>query len=314
MTNPMEFKQLYKPAYPMVSNNFTTEGMYRVPRDEAFGKRFIQTNSSKTKNLITADVDNDQAEWYIKDLLAEDAIPTPSFITYNPASNHAHLGWFIEGYAYTPQALSYFEDVTFGLRSLSGSDAGYNGFSFRNPTSPFQATEWTGVAPYTLKALKGFTEAHRAPKRAASKVTEWTGDVPAGFRHRALFDNTRRQAYQLRRYFAQGDYSEFEAALHTVASSTNASWSQQLQPGDVAATVRSVARWTWKNFSAEKFASIQSHRSRQRKDWETWETRRALVSVMIEAGFTIREVAENLSLSYEAAKKLIQRVKKENAK
>lgn len=76
-----------------------------------------------------------------------------------------------------------------------------------------------------------------------------------------LFNAVRKWAYRERLRY--DDRIEWEEVAYTYALAVNAGSTTPLSEAEVGHTARSVARWVWRNFSAEKFSAIQAARGRK---------------------------------------------------
>lgn len=300
------FKESYRSLKPLSTNNFR-EGMKRHSREQALEMRFIETYNKSTPNMIVLDVDIDHASLTIKDMVYEDGLlPEPNFITTNPISTHAQVGYIIEGFVSSPRAIRFFEGVRKGLTVAAGGDAGYGGRTMRNPLSPFQVTEWTSEAPLSLTALNAFC----APLSSLQGMI--SSEELTGGRHTDTFSILRKWGYRNFLKFVNRD--SFAEAILDHALEINSSWEEPLPYAEIASIAKSVSQWSgWEDFNAETFSKIQQARALKR--WgRGGAERNENCLVMIENGFTVKEIGENLGLTYEAAKSLVRRVKAANKK
>lgn len=304
MLTQTDFTDLWLPRTPKATNDFSTKpGLVAMPKIDALEYRWFNTNVRKIKNLLTVDVDVEQSEWYIKALVEEDGVlPEPSFITINPSSEHAQVGWFIEGFVKTEKSINWFDNINKRLTLLAGGDAAYGGYTMRNPTHPYQQTLWGTDHLYTLNELNTYTS---KKKLVEYKVDETTETIIG--RNVAMFDALRKWGYRARLRFTT--YSSWNIALTERANELNFSLSEPLPTSEVRSIVNSTSRWVWKNFSETSFRKIQKARSNRRQVVKEAPQRAENIMAMVEAGFSIKEVAENLGISYDAAKISIRRSK-----
>lgn len=304
MLTKTDFTDLWLPRMPKATNDFTTTpGLVTMPKKEALNYRWFNTNTKKLKNLMTVDIDKDQSVWYIKGLVEEQGVlPEPSFITINPASEHAQVGWFIEGYVGTTKSINWFNNINRGLTRISGGDYAYGGYTMRNPTHPYQQTVWGTDHLYTLKELNEYIK-QPGVEPTISEETE----MVAG-RNVALFDALRKWSYRARLHYPT--WNAWNIAITERAHELNCSFSTPLPPNELKSIINSVAKWVWnKNFNEETFRKIQSHRSRKREVVKNASERAEMIMLMVDSGFSIQEVADNLNISYNAAKISIYRSK-----
>lgn len=301
------FEKEWKPSYPYVTNNFA-HGLHRTKREKGLDYKWVQTAPKKAVNLLTFDLDDGEAERKIKTLAWDDElIPEPSWATFNPASGHAHVAYFLADPVGSPKGLEYAKDVRGRLNALLGGDSAYSGFTTRNPLHA--PTLWMSDHLYTLKELDSF--AKKNPLKVKPVSIEGLGG-----RNDFMFESLRKYAY--------GSYRRLgwnQAALLVDLEKKGLEfYYSQIEdyagfpPSEVASITRSVHKWVVKNHSKEAFSEIQ--RQRQLKRWapgrEKREDRLVLIEMLKEMGFTWKEIGENLQIDPESARKAWQRAKKLN--
>lgn len=300
--NEETFLSLWLPKYPYATDSWDF-GMYRMKREKAIQKRFIETCPKTMRNLIVLDVDIDQAEWHIKGIVEEEELlPPPSFITINPVSEHAQVGYFIEGFSHTPKAQLFFNDVSKGLQSVMLADAAYGGRTMRNPLHSYQKTIWGVDTLYTLNELKEYTK-----NVNMNNVINIDNNTIG--RNRALFDSLRVWAYRERLKY--NDYSLWYSVVYNKAFELNNSLEEPLRDKEVYTIVKGITTFTWKKFSKESFSDLQSYRSNKRQVVIDAEQKYATyIDYHYFQGLSILDIADIEGVSYENAKKTLQRAKK----
>lgn len=303
-----EFKSLYRPQYPYASDNLQ-EGIYRTSRDTAFSKRFIQT-TARTPNLMVLDFDVPDADRFVQSLIYDtESLPTPNYLTINPATTHGQVGFFIDGFLGTEKGQGWFRDISRKLTLAVGSDPAYTNGIMRNPLHPHQQTIWGTANPYTLKELSSYTENLNQSHNAVSAVRPVTEG-----RNNWLFDELRQYAYRVKQKHQRAD--SFVEDLTAYANTLNTLIPQPLPAVEVKSITKSVSKWVWKkmNLNPEQFLALQKTRSlkavevRQLKASDRYET-----ALLLNQTHSIQEVAELMGLTYNAAKKLLQRARKHQA-
>lgn len=294
-----DFMDLWKPSRPLATDSWA-DGQFRMSRDNAIKKRFIETTPKTYKNLMVLDVDEEDASWFIKGLEEDDLIPEPSYMTINPSTSHAQIGYFIEGYVGTPKGIAYFNDVFENLKFNSGTDLAYGGRSMRNPLSELQQTQWGSDHLYTLAEIKPFCKRQRPPRKAQELTGGRTIDT---------FNALRQYAYTVWRKASTP--AQFEALIWARALEINYSWAEPLKESELRSIVNSVSRWINKHFNKATYSKKQAYRVnlRWKKTEAERERRKTEVLLMLEAGMKVKDIAENYSISYEAAKSMVRRVK-----
>jgi hypothetical protein len=300
-----DFHQLWKPVRPLATNNWE-EGQFRMSRENAVTKRFIETTPKNYRNLMVLDVDEEQSEWFVKGLIEEEGlIPQPNYITINPSSEHAQIGYFIDGHIGTPKGIQFFNDVFESLKFNSKTDLAYGGRSMRNPLHDWQKTEWGTDHLYTLKELKEYCKKVRTPSQKAQEAT--------GGRNTDTFNSLRSFGYKAFKHASKDKPLEsiiWERALELNFSLKDTN-ELQLSMTELRSISNSVTKWIEKHFDEKAFSKKQAYRVgfRWDKNMEEREERNKNILSMIEAGFTVKEIAENMSMNYEATKTAVRRLK-----
>lgn len=300
--NKDDFLSLWLPKYPFATDSWDN-GLYRMKREKAIGKRFIETCPKTMRNLIVLDVDIEQAEWHIKGIVEEEGLlPEPSFITINPVSEHAQVGYFIDGFSRSPKSQHFFTDISKGLQTIMSGDAAYGGRTMRNPLHPFQHTIWGTDTLYHLNELKEYTK--------YADIVNVDEESLFGYgRNKAVFDSVRAWAYRER--LKHDDYDKWYSVVENKAKELNGSLEQPLFTNEIRTIVKGVVSFTWKKFSKESFSALQSHRAKQNpvvmKAEEHYAT---FIHYRYVEGLSIKEIAAIEGISYENAKKTLQRARK----
>lgn len=200
-------------------------------------------------------------------------LPPPTFTVVNPENAHAHVFYGLVAPVGLSDAarnapIRYAAAVQAAFVARLRADPGYVGLIAKNPLHD----AWRVLSVpklYDLAELAEYVDLPRSlPKRA---------EVGLG-RHCTLFDMLRSWAYQwVREYKRNGaTLDQWRAALLRQAEALN-NFPVPLAFGDVKATAKSVARWTWAQFNDSAFSAIQSARGRRggrpsttTKDGEPW--------------------------------------------
>jgi hypothetical protein len=301
-----KFKSLYNPQYPLASNNIK-RGCERGSREKAFGSKWIETTAEKVQNLFVLDVDYatgiENPSWHLKGLEEDGIIPEPSFTLTNPLTGNVQAGFFIEGFASTDRAKGKLNKIESAFVKLTGADFNYGGRTMRNPLHGEHSIVWGELAGYKFAELEEFikntpSEALRSPVKRLEET---------GGRNTDTFNSTRLWAYKRR--WTWKSYSEFEYNVIEKACEINSSWGVPLPYAEVKSIGKSIAAYTWKKLTPETFSKIQTHRANKRWNGQG-EQKNSEVLAYLEAGFTRKEIASSLGISFEAAKSAIRRAKK----
>lgn len=248
-------------AMPFCTDNFKIDGIYRLKKEKALSKIYIEHNNESFINSIVFDMDNDSGA------IAWDTagVPIPNFITQNPRNGHAHLFYALsspvcitENAHRKPQKL--LRGVIAGLTDRLGADPCYTGKITKNPLNPQWRTFWNNTEPYELNFLREFIEEKRLPTKTIIRRTAAEG------RNCALFDLLRLYAYGVVfKYQKAEDYTGFMSDLEERATLINNDFDAPLCWKEIWHTIKSITDWTWFNFDHERFSEIQSIRGSKPK-------------------------------------------------
>jgi hypothetical protein len=235
-------------------------------RRTALKHSHLQVNSPLDVRWLCFDIDRSGAA-----LAWEDAdLPAPNAVVTNPANGHAHLLWCLRepvhaGVGSRASPLRFVADVETGMLRRLGADPGYSGLIVKNPKSPCWRVTWPAPFPYNLRQLN--SELNREDKMRPPTASESIG---LG-RNCVLFDELRRHAYRdVLKAKSEGlSLANFHARTEALGHELNqqfrmTSGSGPLAVGEVRAIARSVARFTYRNFTPGRFSALQSHRAQAR--------------------------------------------------
>lgn len=246
------------PRYPRACDSFEN-GMYRMPRCEALKKKYLEFNPSSLVNFVVLDVDHEDSfeAWEVAKL------PPPNFFVQNRVDGRGHLYYVLEvgvglSDRHHAKPMAYLDAVRRGLTRRLKADRAFTNRFAKNPLHPDFRASWLSPAPFSLGDLReclDLEETSPFPSR---------GDASTSGRNCTLFERLSSHAYSrvLERKAAGWTLDQWRAELLRVALGFNAEFPAPLPLSEVRATAKSVARWTWSNFTAEKRSKIQSLRAR----------------------------------------------------
>jgi hypothetical protein len=233
-----------------------SDGLQIRSKSVALTRRHIQLNGPAAYRWIVHDVDRPDAYFADRDAL----LPPPNVIAINPENGHGHIAYLLA----SPVArhsmarlepLRFYAAVERGMARRLDADRCYTGLIAKNPMHACWRVEWRRNEPYTLCELEGWLFATDMRPNPTPPKTWGAG------RNVTVFDELRAVAYrEVRKFKADGQAFEcwFDRCLK-VAQGLNSQFPQPLNLSEVRAIARSVARWTWRNFSVEKFIARQRH-------------------------------------------------------
>ncbi len=250
----------YPALIPRVShsgNALTAEGMKYRPRDSALDCVFLQPNTPTVRQWLTFDVD-DRHAWYLPE---ERGLPTPTYIAINRANGHAHVAYLLAAPISLTESsrqkpIRFLCDIERAFTRRLGADAGYSGHTTRNPLHPRHLTDWQSGIPWRLDELNDALDRSDKVFLKSDTMTTGTG------RNVVIFDLVRNHAYKQVLKFKKAGKSEqeFRDYLMTVCHEVNRVNfpANGLWIAELYGIARSVARWTWRQFTLEKFSALKS--------------------------------------------------------
>jgi hypothetical protein len=265
---------LYVPPRPYASDDVKSFGMKAMGKKAALKKSLIQLNGPTVQTWLSFDVDRRDAY-----KAAESAgLPTPNFTSVNMSNGHAHLAYLLE----TPvakfndssmKAQNFLAGIERGLCRRLGADARYTGLLTKNPVSGTWETEWSDK-PYKLHDLAAGLSKHDMRREALRQHESGLG------RNCDVFDDTRKWAYSNAVSFklAGGSLETWWDRLTEIACAHNTIFAEPMTYAECRGIAKSIAKFTWRHFSAARFSRIQSLRVQRRyigkvtaKDSKPWE-------------------------------------------
>lgn len=224
---------------------------------------YIQANPPHLRVWALFDIDRPLAA-----LAWEDAdLPPPTWTAINRQNGHAHSAWglevpvLVDGLGARDAPLRYLCAVESLMAERLQADPGFGGLITKNPAHPLW---WTLRGPrlnYSLGELAEWLpglEKHRPKRRAPDQIGLG--------RNVALFDRVRHWAYRaIRPYWGTGlqGWNAWLSLCNSRALTYNADFLTPLDGREVWHLARSVAKWTWRNTTAEGFSAWQAAQGRK---------------------------------------------------
>ncbi|MGO4686220.1 replication initiation protein [Hyphomicrobium sp. 2TAF46] len=240
------------PARPYCSDN-PSDGLLIRRRDIAIRKSHIQLNGPAFIQFLIFDDDDAGAALRHRDAV----LPQPNAIAINKASHRAHsMVWLAtpiaKHSAARPGPLAFAAAVERGMRRRLGADPAFTGLIAKNPLHSDWDVEWRRDKPYSLEELDSWL--FERDKRAEISNVHGLG------RNCDCFDTVRTIAYRevLDAKKAGKSIAEFQLRLEQAGRACNLGFSEPLPFSEIRAIAKSVAKWTWRNFSVERLSARQS--------------------------------------------------------
>jgi len=246
------------PRQPYASDNLEQDGIWRQSQRDAIRCKHIQHNGGLV-TWLTFDCDHDATAFSHPDGL----LPPPNIITLNPDNGRGQLSYrLLAPVAKTDAArdrpLRYLTAIEAGMTRRLDADPGYVGLVTKNPLHPrFRAIVMHDHA-FQLRELAEHLHADNMRRRQSA-------DVAGLGRNCTVFEELRQFAYREVRRFKSGGatFAEYQGRQLEIASGLNLQFAAPMHHSEVHQIGRSVANWTWQNFTNEEFSAIQSLRGRR---------------------------------------------------
>ncbi len=228
---------------------------YIRPKATAIKKRYLQTNQPKKHIYLLFDVDYEGGvlSWYDNDC------PPPLWTAKNRKNGHAHIAYRLKVPVCTSdiahlEPLRYLAAIESAMVEKLKADRGFAGLLTKNPLHPHWYTHHWAEYEYTLDELADYLDLRGHPKRRGIEAVGLGRNVE-------LFDTTRKWAYKAIRDHWKPNYRDkwHEAVLSEV-DGLNGQFSAPLPYSEVKSIAKSIAKWTYKNFTPAGFSKVQARR------------------------------------------------------
>lgn len=274
---------------------------------------YIQANPPHLRVWMLFDIDRPDAAmaWEKANLLP------PTWSAINRESLYGHSAWgvsapvLVDGLGARDAPMRYLCAIEAMMRDRLQADPGFAGLITKNPAHPLWQTLRGPRLSYSLQELAEVLpgiEKYRPKKRAEC--------IGLG-RNVTLFDKLRKDAYSAIRQYWGGGLQGWNAWLshcnaRGLTMNADLFGANYLQGKEVWHIARSVAKWTWRNFSAEGFSAWQAQAGAKggvasgivRR--EANEGKRAEARIMAAAGMSQRAIAQELEVSHVAVGKWLR--------
>lgn len=242
-------------------SNDLSMGVVLRPRSVGAEMVYLQPNSPWALSWLLFDIDRRDASICLRDA----GLPEPTFLVINPDNLHAHALYKLA----TPVAIHdaarsapirYAAAIQTAMARRMGADLGYSGLLVKNPLHTRWRLEPREQRPYSLSDLQSWL----SDDDMRFSKSHWR-DTGIG-RNVTLFDNLRAWSYMsiLKFKSGGGNQDSWFNDVFCKAIDLNNTFSEPLFIGEVRATAKSVSKWTYRNFTPERFRLIQAARGRMR--------------------------------------------------
>ncbi|HDX0990463.1 TPA: replication initiation protein [Pasteurella multocida] len=252
-----------KPKLIYCTDELSTGIKLRTPA-EALKMAYIQANNQVAINYLVLDLDHQNP------LIFEDVgLPPPNFVVRSRQKNTSHYIYILDNfitkdYNRFSKNLAYFAKIQQAYTEALRADKAYIGLIMKNPLSEKWFTHNAqSYRAYSLDELADFVE---LPQRIVKKQAIGEG------RNCWLFEMVRKFAYKEVLFYKQHNakYEDFyNVLLNKLEKSNVFENAPSLNFNELKAIAKSVAKWTWEKFNAEKFSAIQTVRSQKAAEKRT---------------------------------------------
>jgi len=218
---------------------------------------YIQGNQPCMIHYFFFDIDRPEAvmAWH------DENLPMPYWTAQNPENGHAHICYKLEipicisEYG-SQKAIKFGAIVQAGMAKKLGADVNYSHLITKNPFHSNWRVEFWNEEAYTLEYLADWVD---LPK----KLTKKQEQLGLG-RNCTLFDTVRKWAYEAIRAYRSSSYTNWYAEVLKHAQNVNTAFPKPLPYSEIKATVKSIARFCWKNdaYCYQEFIQRQSHKGK----------------------------------------------------
>ncbi len=227
---------------------------YIRPKSTAIKKKYLQVNQPKLVTYLVFDIDRQGAvlSWYDNDL------PPPYWSSKNPENGHGHIAYRLK-VPFSTSDISHLEPIRYAAAIESAmttrlkADRGFAGLLTKNPLHRHWQNEFWTDHEYTLDELAEYLDLRGHPLRGS--------EVSGLGRNCELFENVRRWAYKaIREYWAPNYKRAWNSAVYERVEALNGQFHVPLPVSEVKAIAKSIANWTYREFTPEKFRQSQANK------------------------------------------------------
>lgn len=258
---------------------------------KAIEARYIQANGPSHQYWLIYDIDRSGAvlDW------SDRGAPPPTMSVQNPSNGHAHLIYGLAVPIRTasdgrPGPLRYAAAIDNALREKLGGDRGYTGLICKNPLNPsWRVVEWEPNL-YALAELESWLDlSYYNDKRKRLP------DYGLG-RNCNLFDRLRVWAYKAIRQGWPDSDRWYQAVLERARAYNT--FDNVLSDNEVKTIARSVARYTFRNFTSSGFSAWQAAQGRKGgiAKGAAYGEKRIQALALLASGVSQKETAESLGV------------------
>ncbi|MEZ9974432.1 replication initiation protein, partial [Vibrio lentus] len=225
---------------------------YIRPKKTAITKKYLQVNQPHMVKYLIFDIDHQGAvlSWY------DNGLAPPNWSSKNRENAHAHIAYRLK-VPFCTSDIAHSEPIRYAAAIESAmierlkSDRGFAGLLTKNPLHPHWQNEFWTEHEYTLDELADYLDLKGHPLRGV--------EISGLGRNCELFDTARQWSYKaIRDYWAPNYKRDWNSAVYDQVEAVNAQFKVPLPVSEVKAIAKSIANWTYREFSPEKFRQSQA--------------------------------------------------------
>ena len=188
----------------------------------------------------------------------------------------------------------YLDDIIKGYQRALHSDPCYVNLISKNPFSEHWRVFRMTDERYTLKELARWVYEEMHPINI-DKLTVNEDNYAMLGRNCEIFIKVKKWAYKsIREYWGVGEYKWREAVEYQCSMENAQYGNNRLAEREIMSIARSISKWTWRQFTPEKFSEIQTARIKKR--WGK-ESKKSEGLEMLKNGASVAEVMQALKVS-----------------
>lgn len=182
--------------------------------------------------------------------------PAPYWTSKNPENAHAHIAYRLK-VPFCTSDIAHSEPIRYAAAIESAmierlkAARGFAGLLTKNPLHSHWQNEFWTEHEYTLDELADYLDLKGHPLRGC--------EVSGLGRNCELFDTVRQWSYKAIRDFWAPNYKrQWNSAVYDHVEALNTQFKVPLPVSEVKAIAKSIANWTYREFTPEKFRQSQA--------------------------------------------------------
>ncbi|MFA0012229.1 replication initiation protein [Vibrio lentus] len=225
---------------------------YIRPKTTAIKKKYLQVNQPHMVKYLIFDIDHQGAvlSWY------DNGLAPPNWSSKTRENAHAHIAYRLK-VPFCTSDIAHSEPIRYAAAIESAmierlkADRGFAGLLTKNPLHPHWQNEFWTEHEYTLDELADYLDLKGHPLRGV--------EISGLGRNCELFDTVRQWGYKaIREFWAPNYKRQWDSAVYNQVEAINAQFKVPLPVSEVKAIAKSIANWTYREFTPEKFRLSQA--------------------------------------------------------